>query len=389
MKNRSMKVTEGQTAATPKPGGDLKPTGLDLKDRSFSIAHLKILDENGVVAAGREPDLASEQLVELYRAMFLARAVDERMLKLQRQGRIGTFGPCSGQEAAVCGPALAMTDKDWFLGAFREVGARLMRGEPIENQFLFHNGFEEGNISPGGERTLPISIIVGAQTLHAVGIAYAMKLRGETDSAVVCFMGDGATSEGDFHEALNFAAVWQAPVVFICQNNQWAISVPRHKQTRSQTLAQKAIAYEMPGIQVDGNDALATYQAAKEALDRARSGQGPTLIEAVTYRLLMHTTADDPTKYRPEEEVKAWQARDPIPRFRKYLEKKGIWNDQRQGELEAEIKQRVDEAVKAFEARQDFKPDAPFDHVFGTKHARIEEQRVQFLEDLKRETANE
>ena len=362
---------------------------LDLKDRTFSISHLRILDENGKVDQQREPDLGSEDLKRLYGAMVLARAVDDRLLKLQRQGRIGTFGPATGQEAAVCGPVLAMTDKDWFVGAFRELGGRLMRGEPIENELLFYNGYEEGNVLPDNERTLPTSIIVAAQTLHAVGIAYAMKLRGETDSAVVCFMGDGATSEGDFHEALNFAAVWQVPVVLICQNNQWAISMPRSRQTHAQTLAQKAIAYDIPGIQVDGNDALAMYQATKEALERARAGEGPTFIEAVTYRLRMHTTADDPSKYRSEEQVSVWEKRDPLPRFRKYLEAKGTWNDQQQAELDSTVKQQIDDAVKTFEARKDFKPDAPFDHVFGTKHPRIEEQRARFLEDLKRETANE
>ena len=361
---------------------------LDSTDRTFSISHLRVLDENGNVDQEREPGLGSEELIRLYQAMVLARAVDDRLLKLQRQGRIGTFGPSTGQEAAVCGPVLAMTDKDWFVGAFRELGGRLMRGEPIENELLFYNGYEEGNVLPDSERTLPTSIIVAAQTLHAVGIAYAMKLRGETDSAVVCFMGDGATSEGDFHEALNFASVWQAPVVFICQNNQWAISMPRSKQTRSQTLAQKAIAYGIPGIQVDGNDALAMYQATKEALDRARAGEGPTFIEAVTYRLRMHTTADDPSKYRSEEQVSVWEKRDPLPRFRKYLQAKGIWNDQQQAELESEVKQQIDDAVKAFEARKDFKPDAPFDHVFGTPHPRIEQQRAAFLDELEREATD-
>jgi len=366
----------------------LETDALDLKDRTFSISHLRVLDENGNVDQEREPGLGSEELIRLYQAMVLARAVDDRLLKLQRQGRIGTFGPSTGQEAAVCGPVLAMTDKDWFVGAFRELGGRLMRGEPIENELLFYNGYEEGNVLPDSERTLPTSIIVAAQTLHAVGIAYAMKLRGETDSAVVCFMGDGATSEGDFHEALNFASVWQAPVVFICQNNQWAISMPRSKQTRSQTLAQKAIAYGIPGIQVDGNDALAMYQATKEALDRARAGEGPTFIEAVTYRLRMHTTADDPSKYRSEEQVSVWEKRDPLPRFRKYLQAKGIWNDQQQAELESEVKQQIDDAVKAFEARKDFKPDAPFDHVFGTPHPRIEQQRAAFLDELEREATD-
>ncbi|MBM3324575.1 MAG: pyruvate dehydrogenase (acetyl-transferring) E1 component subunit alpha, partial [Calditrichaeota bacterium] len=235
---------------------------------------------------------------------------------------------------------------------------------------------------------LPISIIVGSQTLHAVGIAYAMKYRGETGSAVVTFFGDGATSQGDFHEAMNFAAVWKVPVVFICQNNQWAISLPRSKQTSSKTLAQKAIAYEMPGIQVDGNDALAMYKATKEALDRAHAGEGPTFIEAVTYRLMMHTTADDPTKYRAESEVEEWRKRDPLIRFRLCLEKKGIWDETQQKKMDEEIKSEVDAAVKEFEDLKDFKPDAPFDYVFGTRHDEIEEQRGEFLEELRKEAAN-
>jgi pyruvate dehydrogenase E1 component alpha subunit len=354
----------------------------------FSVSYLQVLDEKGNVDKELEPDLGDDDLVRLYRAMFLGRQVDERMLKLQRQGRIGTFGPSLGQEAAHCSPTFAMTAKDWFVGAFREAGARLMRGESISQALHFYNGYEEGNLRPKDGRTLPISIIVASQALHAVGIAYAMKYRGETDSAVVTFFGDGGTSEGDFHEALNFAGVWKAPVVFICQNNQWAISVPRSKQTHSATLAQKAIAYGIPGMQVDGNDALAMYRATKEALDRGHAGEGPTLIEAVTYRLMMHTTADDPTKYRTEEEVEQWRKRDPIPRFQTYLEKKGIWNAERQSGLEAEIKQEIDAAVKEYESQTDFKPDAPFDYVFGTRHEELEEQRQAFLEDLRKEAAD-
>jgi pyruvate dehydrogenase E1 component alpha subunit len=354
----------------------------------FSVSYLQILDEKGNVDKELEPKLSADDLIRLYRGMILGREIDQRMLKLQRQGRIGTFGPCTGQEAAHVAPAFAMTDKDWFVGAFREVGGRLMRGEPTLNSLLFHNGYEEGNRVPDGKRILPISIIVGAQTLHAVGIAYAMQYRGEKDSAVVTFFGDGATSQGDVHEAMNFAGVWKAPVVFICQNNQWAISIPRSKQTHSKTLAQKAIAYGIPGIQVDGNDALAMYRATKDALDRAHAGEGPTFIEAVTYRMMMHTTADDPTKYRSDAEVEEWRTRDPLLRFRIYLEKKGIWDDAKQKKLDEEIKNEVDATVKEFEAMKDFKPDAPFDFVFGTRHDEIEEQRQAFLEELRKEAAN-
>lgn len=354
----------------------------------FSISYLQILDENGNVDEELDPKLNEEQLVRLYRVMLLAREGDERMLKLQRQGRVGTFGPSSGQEACVCPPVLAMTEKDWFVSAFREFGGYVARGVPISQNYLFHNGYEEGNLMEPLGRTLPISIVVGAQLLHAVGIGYAMKYRGEKDSAAVAFFGDGATSQGDFHEAMNFAAVWKAPVVFICQNNQWAISIPRSKQTLSETLAQKAIAYNMPGFQVDGNDALAVYKATKEALDRAHAGEGPTFIEAVTYRLMMHTTADDPTKYRSEEEVKEWWKKEPLKRLRLYLEKKEIWDADKQASMEAEIKEEIDAAVKELESKTDFKPDAPFDHVFGTRHDVIEEQRQEFLKSLGKEAGD-
>ena len=233
-------------------------------------------------------------------------------------------------------------------------------------------------------RTLPNAVIVGSQTLHAVGIGYALKYNKEKAASLV-FFGDGATSEGDFHEGMNFAAVWQAPVVFVSQNNQWAISIPREKQTRSRTLAQKAIAYEMPCLQIDGNDALAVYKAVRDALERAYAGEGPSFIEAITYRLMMHTTADDPTKYRSNEEVEKWWQREPLLRFRKYLTNKGLWDDAKQAALEAEVKEEVDTAVKEFEARSDFKPDAPFDHVFGTEHAVIAEQRREFLAHLEKE----
>jgi pyruvate dehydrogenase E1 component alpha subunit len=350
----------------------------------FSVSYLQVLDEKGNLDGDLEPDLSREQLLRVYRAMLLAREADQRMLKLQRQGRIGTFAPCTGQEAAVCGPTLAMSPRDWFVGAFRELGARLMRGESLAQVLLFYNGHEEGNSLPASARTLPVAIPVGSQIPHAVGIGYAVKYRGEKDTAVVTFFGDGATSEGDFHEALNFASVWQAPVVFICQNNHWAISVPRSRQSRSRTLAQKAIAYDMPGVQVDGNDVLAMYRATKEALDRAYAGEGPTFIEAVTYRLMMHTTADDPNKYRAEDEVKAWWERDPLVRLRRYLEGKELWDETMQAALDEEVRNEVEAAVKDAEERTGFKPDAPFDHVFGTRHRRLEEERDEFLASLKR-----
>jgi len=351
----------------------------------FSVDQLQVLDEQGRVDAELEPDLSREQLLRLFRYMLLTREADARMLKLQRQGRIGTFPPGYGAEAISVGVAAAMGEQDWFTGAYRELGARLVLGEPLTNALLYYNGWEEGNVQPesGNQRLLPISVIVGSQGLHAVGLAYASKLRGER-AAAVSFVGDGGTSQGDFHEALNFASTWQLPVVFVVQNNQWAISVPRHKQMRSRSIAQRAIGYDMPGLQVDGNDVLAVYRAAREALTRAYAGEGPSLIEAVTYRLSMHTTADDPKKYRDPAEVEPWEAKEPLLRFRAYLEGKGYWDGEQQAALEAEIKQEVQAAVEAFEAQAAFPPERPFDHVYGTRDPQLEAQKQEFLAELER-----
>jgi pyruvate dehydrogenase E1 component alpha subunit len=346
----------------------------------FTVEHLQILDEDGKVDKKLEPKLSDDDLLRLHRGMVRARELDDRMLKLQRQGRIGTFAPNTGQEAVSTAAALAMDADDWLVTSFRELGGRLMRGEPMTAPLLFHNGWEEGNVLPPevARRMLPIAVVVGSQTPQAAGIGYAVKLRGEK-SAVVCFMGDGATSEGDFYEGLNFAAVWQAPVVFISQNNQWAISLPRSKQTHAATLAQKGIAAGMPCLQLDGNDPLACYAGVKEALDRARSGGGPTMIEAVTYRLSMHTTADDPRKYRDEAEEQLWWAKEPLLRYRKYLAAKGIWDDAREEALVQEIRAEVDAAVKEFETITAFPADRPFDHVYAELDPYVERQRREFL----------
>jgi pyruvate dehydrogenase E1 component alpha subunit len=227
---------------------------------------------------------------------------------------------------------------------------------------------------------MPISIPVGSQILHAVGIAWAMKYRGKDDVAVT-FFGDGATSQGDFHEGLNFAGVFQLPVVFICQNNQWAISIPRSKQTRSPTLAQKASAYGIPGIQVDGNDILAVYAAAREAVDRARSGGGATLIECVTYRMAMHTTADDPKRYRSDAEVEAWRRKDPISRFQSYLGAKGLLGEAAVQEEEAAIAAEIQAAVER--AEEEMKslgdPLRMFEHAYAEMPAYLAEQRADFI----------
>ena len=350
----------------------------------FSVSYLQVLDENGKLDERLDPKLSDSQLVELYEAMVRGREIDQRMLKMQRQGRMGTIPPCCGQEATACGVALALTEQDWLVGYYREIGARLMRGTSMVSYMQLWNGWEEGNVQQVPGRNLPVAAIIGSHTLHAVGIAYATQYREEKDTAVVTLFGEGATSEGDVHEAFNFAGVWQSPVVFVCQNNQWAISLPRDKQTRSKTIAQKAIAYGFEGIQVDGNDALAVYRATKAALERARSGGGPTLIEALTYRLMMHTTADDPKRYRSDNEVEQWWKRDPIPRLRGYMDKRGVWGARQEEALVKRVKAEVDDAVREFEAKTGLKLDAPFDHVFANPHPSIEAQRRAFLAEQRR-----
>jgi len=347
--------------------------------RSFEVQRLSVLDADGALDTELEPDLTPEQLRGLMRAMLLARVADERMLKLQRQGRMGTFPPGLGQEAAHTAAAFAMADQDWIVPAFRDMGALLLRGYSLVDYLQYYNGWEEGNTVDEDARILPPAIIVGSSLLHAVGLAWGLRYQGEPDTAVLTFIGDGGTSEGDFYESINFAGVWKAPVVFVIQNNQWAISIPRKAQTQAETLAQKAIAAGIPGIQVDGNDPLAVYRAASEAFERARSGGGPTVIEAVTYRLGVHTTADDPRKYREEaEETDAW-TREPLIRFARYLEDKGVLDAAGLEAMRAEVTAEVRAAVEAYEAIEPYAAEIPFDHVFGTEHTVITEQKAAFL----------
>jgi pyruvate dehydrogenase E1 component alpha subunit len=344
----------------------------------FTIEHLSILDSDGSLDTALEPDIPPAELKKLYRAMLLGRRLDERMVRLQRQGRIGTFAPIKGQEAAQIGSIATLTPSDWMVPSFRETAAMIWRGWPIEKLLLFFAGYVEGGQPSPEQRDLPITIPVSTQLPHAVGLAYAAQYRGD-DVVVMAFFGDGATSEGDFHEALNFAGVWHVPIVFVCQNNQWAISVPLKKQTHSRTLAQKSLAYGFPGIQVDGNDVLAVHAASREAVERARAGDGPTLIECVTYRLGVHTTADDPTKYRSEEEVRAWERKDPLTRFRAYLEKKNLLEDGIEQQVDAEIA----DAVRRFETAPPADPLTMFDHVYAELPPHLRAQRAEVAERLR------
>ncbi|WP_425447056.1 pyruvate dehydrogenase (acetyl-transferring) E1 component subunit alpha [Dethiothermospora halolimnae] len=310
---------------------------------------LKILDENGdIIDENLVPEITDDKLIELYKTMLLTRVTDIRALKYQRQGRMLTYAPNQGQEATQVGSIAPSEKKDWLVPAFREMGAWLYKGVPLEQVFLYWYGNEEGSNYPEDVKMLPVSVPIASQLNHAVGIGMATNIKGE-DEVTVAYVGDGGTSQGEFSEALNFAAVFNTPTVFVISNNQFAISVPRKSQTKAKTLAQKAVAYEIPGIQVDGNDILAVYAASKEAIDRARRGEGPTLIEAVTYRLGPHTTSDDPTIYREDKEVEEWKAKDPLVRFKKYLINKGIWSEEKDKEQYEEYEEYVNNTFKKVE----------------------------------------
>src|SRR5262245_23332409 len=338
----------------------------------FQVEYLSILDSDGNLDTALEPKLADHELKSLYRSMLLGRRLDERMVRLQRQGRIGTFAPTKGQEAAQIGSIFTLRPADWMVPSFRETAAMIWRGWPIEKLLRFFAGHLEGGQPAPDQHDLPITIPVATQLPHAVGLAYAAQYRGD-DVVVMAYFGDGATSEGDFHEALNFAGVWHVPVIFVCQNNQWAISVPLKKQTQSRTIAQKALAYGLPGIQVDGNDVLAVYAAAREAVGRARAGDGPTLIECVTYRLGVPTTDDDPTKYRSDAEVAMWEQKDPLTRFKAYLEKRNLLEDG----LEQHVDEEIAEAIRRFEAVPAPDPLTMFDHVYAELPAHLVAQREE------------
>ena len=348
-----------------------------------NIDYLSILNENGQLDSELEPDITNEVHHRMFKAVLLGRRFDERMLDLQRQGRIGTFPPIKGQEASQIGTVALLRDSDWLVPAFRETAAEILRGRSMESVLLYYNGYNEGTIIPENQRDLPMSVPVASQVLHGVGLGWAAKYR-QTDEVVMTFFGDGATSEGDFHEGMNCAAVYQTPVIFVCQNNQWAISIPLSKQTHSETLAQKALAYGMPGIQVDGNDILAVYAATAEAVDRARSGGGPTFIECVTYRIMMHTTADDPKKYRSEEEVELWKKRDPLLRYQNYLLEKDVLTESDLATLEEEIKLEIQAAIDRAELQMKELGDPldMFDYLYAELPSNLQAQKDELVQEL-------
>ncbi len=316
---------------------------------TFTVRRLSILNENGEVDQALMPALTDSDLTRAYELLVLARTFDERALALQREGRLGTYPPIRGQEAAQVGSALALAPADWVFPSFREMGVFLTLGFPIAQLFQYWSGDERGQRAPDHLNIFPISVSVGSHIPHAVGAAMAARYRHDP-VAVVAYFGDGATSKGDFHEGFNMAGLFKLPVVFICQNNQWAISVPVQGQTASVSLAQKAIAYGFDGVQVDGNDLFAVYRATRKALEKARSGGGPTFIECLTYRMADHTTADDAARYRSPDEVAAWRAKDPILRLERFLAGRGLWSESLRDEVLAKAVAAIDAAVAEMEA---------------------------------------
>ncbi len=351
----------------------------------------RVLDDDGNVAAGAvAPELADAELRSLYRTMLTVRLIDERMLRLQRQGRLGFYMTSTGEEATHMAVA-ALKKDDWIFPSYREPGAAFLRGYTLKEYISQLYGNE---LDPVKGRQMPvhhsvarihyvsISSPVGTQIPQAVGAAQAARISGTSDVAIVYF-GEGATSTGEFHVGMNFAGVWKAPVIFLCRNNGWAISTPGAKQTAAKTIAIKALAYGMPGIRVDGNDLLAIHQATAEAAARARAGEGPTLIEALTYRRGAHSSSDDPSVYRDPNEPKKWETNDPIERFRRYLDKRGVWTEGFEKELRAEIDREI---VEAHDSTHHLPPppvETLFDDVYEEQPWNLREQKEWLMQQAR------
>ncbi len=375
---------------TPKPAvAAMTPKGPAKRRKLIDLGQiedLQILNEHGAVDPAREPDIPGPDLFRIYRAMVLTRKLDERMLAMQRQGEMGTFAPGTGQEATQIGQVYPLRDRDWFCPSYRSFGAQVWRGWTLEGLLLLWDGFFAGFEVPEGVNDLPFSIVVGSHVPLAVGVAMGIRYRREDAVALVNF-GDGALSQGAVNEALNVAAVFKAPVVFVCENNGWAISIPTEKQAAVRELARRGPGFGIPSIRVDGNDVLAMIAATTDAVERAREGGGPTLIEAVTYRMSLHTTADDPRVYRSDEDVQRWRARDPIARFEKYLMAKGLLDRATVDRIGKECEQEVLEARERFRRRAVADPREVFDFVYAELPPELEAQKREYLSKLDRKGA--
>ncbi|HSD74677.1 MAG TPA: pyruvate dehydrogenase (acetyl-transferring) E1 component subunit alpha [Steroidobacteraceae bacterium] len=369
-------MTPRPLSASPVPARQVDE-GPARKVAEFEIKHHQILDPNGRIN-GPLPEFARDpvELLRMYKLMTLVRTFDTKAINLQRTGKLGTYASCLGHEATHVGAGAALRPEDVLVPVYREYGAQFWRGVKMSDVLLYWGGDERGNDYQASRHDFAWSVPIGTQTLHAAGAAMAFKVRGEKRCAL-SFIGDGGTSEGAFYEAINLAGARSLPVVFVIVNNKWAISVPITSQTSAATLAQKAIAAGIPGVQCDGNDVIGVRQLVSQALAIARNGGGPTLIEAITYRLSDHTTADDATRYRPAEEVKnAWKV-EPLIRFRKYLTDTGAWNDAQETLLKADCARQVEAAVEEYVNTPKQPVRAMFDHLFERLPKNLQEQREQ------------
>lgn len=348
---------------------------------SFEIEYFRFLNPEGVLEQELPPFAEdTEQLLALYRNMRFARIFDTRAIALQRTGQLGTYASALGHEAIGAGIAQAMQPADILAPAYREPGTSFARSARPRDLLLYWGGDEQGMASEGFGRDFPIAVPIASQTLHAVGAAYALKYNNEPQ-AVVCVVGDGGTSKGDFYEAINLAGVWQLPVVFVINNNQWAISVPRASQSGAETLAQKAIAAGLPGLQVDGNDAIAVRHYLSEALEQARSGGGASVIEALTYRMSDHTTADDASRYRSQEELEAHRKEEPLIRMQAYLQSAGLWSEEQEQALQAECEQQVEGEVEAYLAIPPQAPQSMLEYLYAEMPKDLLAQQAALCEE--------
>lgn len=391
-------LSQSESRTSTAPAGDVPSNGAHASEDSHRTAArhpddvlagdvVRTLRDDGTLDPANDPGLTDEQVSGLYRAMWRTRLLDERLVAIQRQGRIGFHIGSLGEEAAILGSAFAMRETDWIFPCYREFGAALLRGMPLQR--YLDNMFGNAN-DPVKGRQMPdhytfkkgrfgsISSPIGTQITQAAGFGWAARIRKE-DTAVLVYFGDGATSSNDFHNGMNFAGVFRAPVVFFCRNNGWAISVPTERQTGSATFAEKGIAYGMPGVRVDGNDIFAVIKVTRDAVARASRGEGPTMIEALTYRMSGHSTSDDPKAYRPDATLDAWRALDPIVRLRRYMEQRLGWTDEKQRAMEAEIVAEIKEAEAVAEKTAAPPLDSMFEDVFATLPWHLEEQRDELV----------
>ena len=349
-----------------------------LKKKTF-----RVIDNDGkVINTKWFPDLPDEQVVKAYKDLLFARTADLQTVSYQRQGRIYTYPPNYGQEAISIAAGQLMRDEDWMVPAFREMGAMLAKGVTLKEMFLYYMGYEDGSAFKNANHMIPTSVPIASQLLHAVGIGYEIKYR-KKDEVVFTFVGDGGTSEGDFHEALNFAGVWHVPVLFIVQNNQYGISTPFRMQTASDGIAIKSVAYGIKGIQVDGNDYFAMYRAIEESLNHIKSGNGPVLIEAVTYRKGAHTTSDDPTKYRTKEEEMEWDKKDPLKRLKAYLKRKKLVTEKMEEKLLADYKKEVDRQFSEAENYDPYTVEDVFQYLYDEIPDDLLAQKAEYERFLK------